>query len=152
MMTHPRIHDGSRCELTNENEERAYKVRIPSSLIYSQRDCDEASTLQYRTRKEQIYPGHRMESRNPHWYQRMGIPKWETIPTEKGISLPLRCWEMLVSSPHFLHLVFSENRENKSHFGGNVNVTLQPNNICVNINIGFLRTNRTSSQLRRQSR
>jgi hypothetical protein len=32
-------------------------------------------------------------------------------------------------------------QENKSHLGENVNVTFQPNNVCVNINIGLLRTN-----------
>jgi hypothetical protein len=73
-------------------------------------------------------------------------------PYRKKDQPPAPMLEMLVSSPHFLHLAFSENRENKSHLGENVNVTFQPNNVCVNINIGLLRTNRTSSQLRRQSR
>ena len=80
-----------------------------------------------------VHAGLRMERWNPHWYQKMELPQWEKIPTRKGIIHPFQRWKMLLDSFRLLDQLFSENRQNKSHLGGNVFVTIHPNNVCVDI-------------------
>ena len=79
---------------------------------------------------------------------RIDIREWDIHdgkknPTKKGISLPLHRWKMLVDMFEFLDQTRTDNREYNTHLGGNVYVSVQPNNVCVDIRQHWLPPNQT---------
>lgn len=78
---------------------------------------------------------------------RIDVREWEMkdklIPTKKGISLSLQRWKLLVDSLEFLDRSLDEQKDYKSHLGGNVYASIQANNNCINIRQFWLPPNQT---------
>ena len=65
---------------------------------------------------------------------RVDLREWrDDKPTKKGISLTLMRWKNLVDQLEFVDKVLENREAFELHLGGNVNLTVQEGNVCVDI-------------------